>query len=77
MDLISSYNLLDTLMTYVKDEDGNFSTLTQAFNSMVTCIPLRFITPSQVSYFGHAFSKGCQYVCNDVNVYVKASKRLV
>jgi hypothetical protein len=36
-DLLSSYNLLDKLITYVKDEGGNLSTLTQAFILIVSC----------------------------------------
>jgi len=32
-DLLSSYNLLDKLIAYVKDEGGNLSTLIEALTS--------------------------------------------
>jgi hypothetical protein len=41
----SSYNLLDKLITHVKDEGGNLSTLAQTFDFMVKCVPLVLVTP--------------------------------
>jgi hypothetical protein len=55
----------------MKDEGGNLSTLTQTFSFVLNCIPLAFLVPwSKGSCFGHTFSKGYQYACNDINVYV-------
>jgi hypothetical protein len=34
-DFLSSYNLLNKLIAYVKDEGGNLSTFAQAFTSIV------------------------------------------
>lgn len=69
-DLFSSYNLLDKLITHLKDQGCNLSTLAQVFSSMVKCAPLALTILWQVSCFGHAFNKKCQYAYNDTNVYV-------
>jgi hypothetical protein len=44
-ELLSSYNLLDKLIAYVKDEGGNLSTLAWALTSMVNCDPLALVVP--------------------------------
>jgi hypothetical protein len=58
-ELLSSYNLLDKLIAYVKDEGGNLSTLVWALIFVVNCGPLALVVPWQGSYFGHAFNKTC------------------
>jgi hypothetical protein len=35
---------------------------------MVNCAPLKLVAPWQGSCFGHAFSKACQYACNDATI---------
>jgi hypothetical protein len=65
-DLLSLYNSLNKLITYVKDENGNLSTLAEALISIFSCGPLGLTIPWQGSCFGHAFSKACQYVFNDI-----------
>ncbi len=67
-DLLSPYSLFDKLIAYVKDKNGNLSTLTRALNFVVTCAPLGFATPWQGSCFGQAFNKTCQHAYNDANV---------
>jgi hypothetical protein len=69
-DSFSSYNLLDKLITYLKDQGCNLSTLARVFSSMVKCAPLTLTVLRKVSCFGHAFNKECQYAYNDTNVYV-------
>jgi hypothetical protein len=69
-DFFSSYNLLDKLITYLKDQGCNLSTLAWVFSSMVKHAPLAFTIIWQVSCFGHAFNKECQYAYNDTNVCV-------
>ncbi len=54
----------------MKNESGNPSTLERAFIFVVRCVLLVFVTFCQGSCFGHAFNKTCQYVYNDMNVYV-------
>jgi len=36
-DLLSSYNFLNKLITYVKDEGGNLSTFTQVLILIISC----------------------------------------
>jgi hypothetical protein len=67
-DLLSFYNLLDKIITYVKDEGGNLSTLAQALNFVVSCVHVALVAPWQGSCFGHAFNKTCQYVTNDATI---------
>jgi hypothetical protein len=69
-DLLSLYNLLTKLITYVKDESGNLSTLAQAFTSIFSYGPLGLTIPWQGSCFGHAFSKVCQYAFNDIKDFI-------
>jgi hypothetical protein len=69
-ELLSSYNLLYKLITYVKDEGGNLSTLARALTFMVSCHLLALVVLWQGSCCGHAFSKTCQYAYNDINVCV-------
>ncbi len=76
-DLLVSYNLLDTVVAYVKDEGGNLSTLAKAFTFVVTCMPFALATPWQGSCFGHGFSKACQYACNLTLKCVLGFERLV
>jgi hypothetical protein len=72
--LLLFYNLLDKLITYMKDEGGNLSTLARVLSSMVSCVPWKLTTPWQGSCFGHVFSKTCQYVHN-AQQYVLAFER--
>ncbi len=44
-DLLSSYNLLDKLIAYVKDKGDNLSTLTQALTLVVSYGPLGLAIP--------------------------------
>jgi hypothetical protein len=44
-DLLSLYNLLNKLITYVKDENSNLSTLAQSLTLVFSCGPLEFTTP--------------------------------
>ncbi len=55
-DLLSLYNWLNKLITYVKDESGNLSTFAQVFTSVFSCGLLGFTIPLQGSCFGHAFN---------------------
>jgi hypothetical protein len=62
---------LEKVIAYMKDEGGNLSTLAQNFIFVINCTSLVFLVlRSKGSCFGHAFSKACQYACNDINVCV-------
>ncbi len=41
--LLSSYNVLDKLITHMKDEAGNLSTLAKALSFVVSCAPLKLV----------------------------------
>ncbi len=69
-DLLSLYNLLNKLITYVKDEGGNLSIHAQALTLVVSCGPLGLAVPWKGSCFGHAFNKLCQYACNETKICV-------
>ncbi len=63
-----SYNLLEKLIAYVKDKGGNLSTNSKALSYVVSYAPLKLVTFWQGSCFNHAFSKTCQYACNDATI---------
>ncbi len=67
-EILLSYNLLDKLITYMKDKGGNMSTLARALSFVVNCAPLKLAALWQGSCFGHIFSKTCQYACNDATI---------
>jgi len=75
-ELLSSYNLLDKLIAYVKDKRGNLSTIARALSYVVSCVPLKLVALLKLVglwqgfCFGHAFSKTCQYTCNDATICV-------
>jgi hypothetical protein len=69
-DLLSLYNLLNKLITYVKYKGGNLSTLTQVLTLVVSCGLLGLTIPWQGLYFGHVFNKACQYACNDTKIFI-------
>jgi len=55
-DFLSSYNLLNKLIAYVKDVGGNLSTLAQALTSIVNCGLLGLVVPWHGFCFGHVFN---------------------
>jgi hypothetical protein len=69
-DLLIRYNLLDKVIAYVKDDNTSLSTLTTAFTSIISCVPLLLPQPYAASCYGHAMSKCCQYVINDLKMCV-------
>jgi len=54
----------------MKDKGGNLSTFARALNSMVNRVPLKLVALWQGYCFGHAFSKVCQYACNDATICI-------
>jgi hypothetical protein len=55
--ILSFYNLFNKVVEYVKDEEGNLSTLAKTLTSIEICTPLAFEVPWQSNCFGHAFNK--------------------
>jgi len=67
-EILVSYNLLDKLITYVKNKGGNLSTLARALSFVVSCAPLKLAAPWQGFCFDHAFNKTYPYVCNHATI---------
>jgi hypothetical protein len=65
---------LDKLIAYVKDKRGNLSTIVRALSYVVSRVPLKLVGLWQGFCFGHAFSKTCQYTCNDATICVGLSR---
>ncbi len=68
MDLLTQYELLDKVIAYVKDEGANLNTLITTLTNIVYCVPLQLPQPYATICHGHAMSKCCQYVTNDLKV---------
>jgi hypothetical protein len=73
-ELLSSYNLLDKLITYVKEKGGNLSTHARSLNYVDNYAPLKHVAPWQGSRFGHAFRKATNMLAM-MQQYVLAFRR--
>jgi len=60
--LLDNYALRRKNIAYVKDKGSNLNTMTTILKSIVGCDMLDLEESFQGIYFGHAFSKACQYV---------------
>ncbi len=67
-DLLVQYELLDKVITYVKDEGANLNTLTTTLTNIVSYVPLQLSQPYAAICYGHVMSKCCQYNTNDLKV---------
>jgi hypothetical protein len=82
IDLLDAYGLKNKVITYVKDEISNLNTLTNcALKPIVKCKTLALKENFQGTYFGHVFSKMCQYattndkVCKNLKcVFIKSTQ---
>ncbi len=59
--LLDNYALKKNFIAYVKDEGSNLNTMTTTLKSIVSCDMLGLEENFQDTYFGHVFSKACQY----------------
>jgi hypothetical protein len=66
--LLNAYGLKNKIIAHVKDEGSNLNTLTNALKSVVKCATLGLEESFQGTYFGHVFSKMCQYATTDDKV---------
>jgi hypothetical protein len=62
--LLDQYGLKNKINAYVKHEGSNLNTMIIALKSIVKCEILGLDESFQGSYFGHDFSKACQYDSN-------------
>jgi hypothetical protein len=79
--LLNKYALKKKIIIHVKDEGSNFNAMINALKSIVSCECFGAETSFQGSYFGHVFSKACQYdstdekICKNFKyVYVKSAQ---
>ncbi len=63
--LLDSFTLLDKIITYVKGERFNLSTLIMAFTSVITCVLFQLSNPFVFHCFGHTMRKSCHYSFDD------------
>jgi hypothetical protein len=66
--LLAQYELLDKVLSYVKDEGANLNTFTMALMSINSCAPFILPQPYVAIYYGHAMSKRYQYATYDFKV---------
>ncbi len=59
--LLNSYALKRKIIAYVKDKGSNLNTMTTILKSIIGCDMLGLEESFQGIYFGHEFSKACQY----------------
>ncbi len=66
--LLVWYELLDKVLSYVKDKGVNLSTFTMALTSIISYAQFMLPQPYVAIYYGHAMSKCYQYATNDFKV---------
>jgi hypothetical protein len=67
--LLDSFDLIDKVIAYVKDEGSNLNTLTSALTSIVSCSTFQLACPFVRSCFGHVMSKVARYAIDNTKVY--------
>ncbi len=68
IELLDAYGLRNKIISYVKDEGSKLNTLNNVLESVVKCETLGLEESFQGTYFGHVFSKACQYATTDDKV---------
>jgi hypothetical protein len=68
IDLLDAYGLRNKIVTYVKDEGSNVNTLTSVLKYIIKYGTSGLKESFQGTYFGHVFSKACQYATTDNKV---------
>ncbi len=71
VDLLDAYGLRNKIIAYVQGEGSNLNTLTSALNFVVKCGTLGLDESFQGTYFGHAFSKVCQFMPQLMTKFVR------
>jgi hypothetical protein len=66
--VLVQYELLDKVLSYVKDEGANLNTFTMILMNIISCAPLMLPQPYAAIYYGHAMSKCYRYATNDFKV---------
>ncbi len=81
IELFDKYGFKKKIIAYVKDEGSNVSVMTITLKVIINYESLSLENNFQGTYFGHVFSKACQYgtakekVCKDLKyIYVKSTQ---
>jgi hypothetical protein len=61
IQLFDQYELKRKIIAYVRNERSNLDTITIVFKSIVKCEALGLNENFHSIFFGHPFSKACQY----------------
>jgi hypothetical protein len=61
IELLGKYGLRKKIIVYVKDEGSNLDVMTNVLKVVVNYEYFGLEENFQGTYFGHAFSKACQY----------------
>jgi hypothetical protein len=72
--LLNSFNLLDKVITYVKDEKANLNTMTSTLIFVVSYSALQLTCPFIGLCFGHAMSKQFNMLLMTINVVLDFRK---
>jgi hypothetical protein len=70
-DVIVGQACFEKIIAYLKDEGSNLNATINALNMLLIVNVLGLETSFQGNYFGHIFSKACQYDSTDENIYKK------
>jgi hypothetical protein len=62
--------LMFCMITFVKDEGNNLTSMAITLCSIVHCCPLKLQRVYEGACFSHIMSKICQYVTNDEKVII-------
>ncbi len=68
IEFLDEYGFGNKIIAYLKDEGSNLNTLANALKFVVKCETLGLEKNFQGTYFGHAFSKTCQYATTNDKV---------
>ncbi len=66
--MLDNYALRKKIIAYIKDEGSNLNTMTTILKSIISCDMLGLEEVFQGIYFGHAFSKACQYATTEEKI---------
>jgi hypothetical protein len=68
IEFLDEYGFRNKIIAYLKDEGSNLNTLANALKFVVRCEIFCLENNFQGTYFGHAFSKACQYATTNDKV---------
>ncbi len=66
--LLDKYGLRKKIVAYVKDEGSDLNVMTTTLKPIVNCESFGLEESFKGIYFGHVFSKACQYGTTKENV---------